>query len=144
MNSISRIGEAPPALAIPDRSAKAPNAAFARSQSMKQITFAQRLAVTAFACALAFAQPVAAEAPAQGGAAEFQPGHVHPAISAALGGIRQFGAHSSWWSDGRLGLIYPYVWGSDGEPDHLYYCQHPEGYYPAVTQCSSWQPISAN
>jgi hypothetical protein len=127
---------------------------------MRRITIATRLATMALACALSL-QPVAADAaghagfgggmPIGGGgfhagvpAAGFHAGGLYAETHPAFGGVRDFGPHSRWWTDG-LGLNYPYVWGADGEPDSLYYCQDPPGYYPDVTQCDSgWQSAPAD
>jgi hypothetical protein len=131
---------------------------------MKRITVAKRLAIAAVACALAFAQPLAAEAAGggfHGGGVHIGGGGFHGFGGFHGGGVRIGGFHAGvarpaghpyyagahWhhggygygggWGVGLgLGLAAPYAYGAAGN----WYCQDPPGYYPNVTQCySGWQ-----
>jgi hypothetical protein len=117
---------------------------------MKAIGIVRRLAIAAAVCA-----SVAGAGAATAAAASTTGTHMGiadrgfhadirtPRINPALGGVRQYGGYTAWWSGG-LGLTPPYVWAPNGEPDGSYYCQDPRGYYPSMTECNSgWQSAPA-
>jgi hypothetical protein len=130
---------------------------------MTRITIAKRLATAVVACALAFAQPVAASAAAGahfgsggfhgggrvaggfhgggGAAGGFHSGGFHgfAAGHTYYGGEHWYNGPHGWWGGGfGVGLATPYLYGEG------WYCGDPPGYYPSVTQCySGWETVPA-